>query len=69
MSGSECWGSWRGHAAVLLSPPPIAVLMSVRPQGSACAFTERILRGYGLRTGFYRWAVGVGGGALGVSWG
>uniref|UniRef100_A0A803XLC3 Folylpoly-gamma-glutamate synthetase n=1 Tax=Meleagris gallopavo TaxID=9103 RepID=A0A803XLC3_MELGA len=23
-------------------------------KGSACAFTERILRGYGLRTGFYR---------------
>lgn len=27
--------------------------MAVYPQGSACAFTERILRGYGLRTGFY----------------
>lgn len=25
-------------------------------QGSTCAFTERILRNYGLKTGFYRWA-------------
>lgn len=62
-------GAVEGHAAVLPPlPSHVAVLMAVYPQGSACAFTERILRGYGLRTGFYRWAVGTGGGR-GGHWG
>lgn len=60
-------GAVEGHAAVLPPlPSHVAVLMAVYPQGSACAFTERILRGYGLRTGFYRWAVGTGGGGGGT---
>lgn len=35
------------------------VLTLLSPQGSVCAFTESILRNYGLKTGFYRWAGGV----------
>lgn len=46
--------------SVALFAPALGLggLTQLSPQGSACAFTECILRNYGLKTGFYRWAGG-----------
>lgn len=56
-------GAVGGSEALLLSVALFALLWNrgltqLSPQGSACAFTECILRNYGLKTGFYRWARG-----------
>lgn len=52
-----CWWLW-----LRLPLSGTGRLTRLPPQGSACAFTECILRSYGLKTGFYRWA-GASGGA------
>lgn len=59
-------GDWGAEGGPLVSVVPFIPalewgLTQLSPQGSACAFTECILRNYGLKTGFYRWAEGSGG--------
>lgn len=69
--GKVRWGGGAGGvtiAAPLCSCPSGTGGFNCSPQGSVCAFTECILRSYGLKTGFYRWVRGGQEGFGGCWW-